>query len=332
LRSSTTGLLLFALLLIGGAALTAYLVFSPTAAFAPPRVVSIHKGDSMTAAARKLAQAGVVQSEVAFALYAKVTGRAKRVKPGDYAFKGGEAMPDVLTHLVNGDFMVVTITIPEGITVRQIGERFAAAGLLCENDFDTAARTGPIVSALGLGPLGAEGFLFPATYRFSPLTSTDHILTAMLGRFFEALTPDVEQRLFDLNLSAREMVTMASIIEKEAHSPDERPIIASVFYNRLRLGMPLQSDPTAQYNLSGESERAAAAVRIPSAFNTYEIAGLPPGPIANPGLPSMRAALYPAHTDYLYFVARNDGTHIFSRSFAEHEHAIAEVKEMRGGK
>jgi UPF0755 protein len=332
LRSSTTVILLAALLLIGGAGLTAYLVFSPTAAFAPPRVVSIHKGDSMTAAARKLAQAGVVRSEVAFALYAKVTGRAARVKPGDYAFKGGEAMPDVLTHLVNGDFMVVTITIPEGITVRQIGERLAASGLLCENEFDTAARTGPIVSALGLGPLGAEGFLFPATYRFSPLANTDHILTAMLGRFFEVLTPEVEQRLFDLNLSAREMVTMASIIEKEAHSPDERPIIASVFYNRLRLGMPLQSDPTAQYNLSGESERAAAAVRIPSAFNTYEIAGLPPGPIANPGLPSMRAALYPAHTDYLYFVARNDGTHIFSRSFAEHQRAIAKVKEMRGGK
>jgi len=191
LRSSTTVILLAALLLIGGAGLTAYLVFSPTAAFAPPRVVSIHKGDSMTAAARKLAQAGVVRSEVAFALYAKVTGRAARVKPGDYAFKGSEAMPDVLTHLVNGDFMVVTITIPEGITVRQIGERLAASGLLCENEFDTAARTGPIVSALGLGPLGAEGFLFPATYRFSPLANTDHILTAMLGRFFEVLTPEV---------------------------------------------------------------------------------------------------------------------------------------------
>lgn len=286
----------------------------------------------MTTVSHKLAQAGVVRSEIVFVVYAKATGRAKRVMPGDYAFKGGEAMPEVLTHLVNGDFMVVTITIPEGITVRQIGERLEASGLLCENEFDAAARSGPIVSALGLGPLGAEGFLFPATYRFSPLSNTDHILTAMLGRFFETLTPDIEQRLFDLNMSAREMVTMASIIEKEAHSAAERPIIASVFYNRLRLGMPLQSDPTAQYNLSGESERAAAAVRIPSAFNTYEIAGLPPGPIANPGLPSIRAALYPAHTDYLYFVARNDGTHIFSRSFAEHEQAIAEVKRMRGGK
>jgi UPF0755 protein len=305
-----------------------YIVFSPTSLFDPPRIVSIHKGESLTTAARKLAHADVVHSQLAFVVYAKATARANRVKPGDYAFKGGESMPQVLTHLVNGDFMVVTITIPEGMTVRQIGERLEHAQLLCENQFDEAARSGSIVSTLGLGPLGAEGFLFPATYRFSPLTTTDHILTTMLGRFFEILTPNVEQRMFELNLSAREMVTMASIIEKEAHEPRERPIIASVFYNRLRLGMPLQSDPTAQYNLQGESQRAATAVRASSAFNTYEIAGLPPGPIANPGLSSIRAALYPAHTDYLYFVARNDGTHIFTRSFAEHERAIAEVKRM----
>ena len=126
----------------------------------------------------------------------------------------------------------------------------------------------------------------------------------------------------------RELVTLASVIEREAKVPGERPIIASVFYNRLALGMPLQSDPTAQYNFAGETMRAVAAVRAPSAFNTYEFAGLPPGPIANPGLSSIRAALYPAHTDYLYFVARNDGTHIFSRSFKEHEHAIEEVRRM----
>jgi UPF0755 protein len=308
--------------------LVKYLVFTPTDVFDPPRIVSIHKGESMNTAARKLALAGVVRSQIAFVVYAKMTGGAKRVKPGDYAFKGSETIPDILRHLVNGDFMVVTITIPEGMTVHQIGARLEQAGLVCESDFDDAARSGRIVAALGLGPLGAEGFLFPATYRFSPLADRDHILSAMLSRFFEVLTPSVEQRLFDLNLTAREMVTMASIIEKEAHAPDERPLIASVFYNRLKLGMPLQSDPTAQYNLQGESQHAAIAVRETSAFNTYEIAGLPPGPIANPGLPSIRAALYPAHTDYLYFVARDDGTHIFSRTFAEHERAIAELKRM----
>jgi UPF0755 protein len=306
-----------------------HLVFGPTEIFQPPRIVSIRKGESMTAAARKLARAGIVRSQAAFVIYAEMTGKANRLKPGDYAFKGGEAMPEVFAHLVNGDFMVVTVTIPEGITVRQIGQRLERAGLVCENEFDAAARSGRIASALGLGPLGAEGFLFPATYRFSPMAKTDQILTTMLGRFFAVLTPAVEERLFEMGLTAREMVTMASIVEKEARVPGERPLIASVFYNRLKLGMPLQSDPTAQYNMQGESQRAATAVRLPSAFNTYEIAGLPPGPIANPGLPSIRAALYPAHTDYLYFVARNDGTHIFSRSFTEHERAIADMKRMR---
>jgi peptidoglycan lytic transglycosylase G len=317
------------LLAAAGAGLYAgYLIFSPTRRFQPLRVVSIRKGASMTEAAWVLAQAGVVRSQLAFVLYAETTGRAKLVKPGDYAFKGGEAMPAILTHLVSGDFMVVTVTIPEGMTVHQIGQRLEQAGLICENQFDAAARRGRIPAALGLGPLGAEGYLFPATYRFSPLASTDQILSEMLGRFFEVLTPAVEQRLFELGLTAREMVTMASIIEKEAHVARERPIIASVFYNRLKRGMPLQSDPTAQYNVRGESERAATAVRTPSAFNTYEIPGLPPGPIANPGLPSIQAALYPAHTDYLYFVARDDGTHIFSRSFAEHLRAIAKIKRM----
>jgi UPF0755 protein len=318
------------LTLVVGGLYVRYLVLNPTETFPKPRIVSIRKGASMAAAARELAQAGVVRSRLALVLYAGLTGRARRLKPGDYAFKGGEAMPEVLTHLVNGDFMVVTVTIPEGMTVHQIGERLEQAGLVCENEFDSAARGGRIATALGLGPLGAEGFLFPATYRFSPLAKTDQILSTMLERFFAVLTPAVEQRLFDLDLTAREMVTMASIVEKEAHVAQERPIIASVFYNRLKLGMPLQSDPTAQYNLQGDSERAATAVRMPSAFNTYEIAGLPPGPIANPGLPSMLAALYPAHTDYLYFVARNDGTHIFSRSFEEHQRAIAEIKRLNG--
>ena len=313
---------------VGSGLYVRYLVFDPTVTFSAPRIVSIRKGASMASAARELAQAGVVRSQLAFVVYADLTGRARRLKPGDYAFKGGEAMPEVLTHLVKGDFMVVTVTIPEGMTVHQIGERLEEAGLACENEFDTAARSGPIARALGLGPLGTEGFLFPATYRFSPLAKTDQILSIMLAQFFAVLTPAVEERLFELDLTAREMVTMASIVEKEARVPQERPIIASVFYNRLKLGMPLQSDPTAQYNLQGDSERAATAVRMPSAFNTYEIAGLPPGPIANPGLPSLLAALYPAHTDYLYFVARNDGTHIFSRSFAEHLHAIGEIKRL----
>jgi peptidoglycan lytic transglycosylase G len=258
-------------------------------------------------------------------IYAETTSEGRRVKPGDYAFTGGETTPQVLQHLVNGDFIVITVTIPEGLTLHQIGQRIGETGLLCDYQFDAAAR-GLVPQMLGLGSRGAEGFLFPATYRFSPTATPDQVVEAMLGRFYEILTPAIEERLFELGLTARQMVTMASIVEKEARVPGERPLIAGVFYNRLRLGMPLQSDPTAQYDPSGEVAHAAEAVHMPSAYNTYNIGGLPPGPIANPGLSSIMAALYPDHTDYLYFVARSDGTHIFSKSFEEHQRAIAEVR------
>ena len=307
-----------------------YYFFAPTARFVPSRVVSIRKGESLTTVAHHLADAGVVHSATAFALYAEMSGKAGRLQPGDYAFAGRERVRDILRHLVNGDFMVVTVTIPEGMTVHQIGEKLEVAGLVCDHEFDAAAFGGDLPRELGLGPLGAEGFLFPATYKFSPSAKTDEILAKMLERFFEVLTPQAEERMFELDLTPRELVTLASVIEREAKVPGERPIIASVFYNRLARGMPLQSDPTAQYNFAGETMRAVVAVRALSAFNTYDFAGLPPGPIANPGLSSIRAALYPAHTDYLYFVARNDGTHVFSRSFKEHEHAIEEVRRRTG--
>jgi len=314
---------------LAGAALGLAMYFALVrgpARFGQPRIVSIRDGESLNTAARKLAKAGVIRSALAFVLYVDMIGQARGLKPGDYAFTGGEGIARVLRHLVNGDFMTVSVTIPEGMTVHQIGERLQQAGLVCDGEFDTAALDGPVPRALGLGPLGAEGFLFPATYRVSPLAGKQQVLMAMLERFYAILTPEVEQRMFELGLDEREMVTLASIVEKEAKVPGERQTIASVFYNRLNLGMPLQSDPTAQYNFAGEPQQALAAVHARSAFNTYEFSGLPPGPIANPGLSSIHAALYPARTNYLYFVARSDGTHIFSRSFKEHERAIEEVR------
>jgi UPF0755 protein len=313
---------LFAIALAGA---VDYYFVSPTPAFSPPRIVSIRKGESLRRIARDLADNGIIKSPLPLLLWAKLSGEAARVQPGDYAFAGSEGVADVMRHLVNGDFMTVTVTIAEGLTVHQVALRLEQAGLVCDSQFEDAARHGALVEALGLGPLGAEGYLFPATYRFSPLATTDTILATTLARFYAILTPPVEEQMFRLGLDARELVTLASIIEKEAKVSGERALIAGVFYNRLRLKMPLQSDPTAQYSLDGEISRAATAVHTPSAFNTYMIPGLPPGPIANPGLSSIRAALYPVATDYLYFVARNDGRHVFSRSFVEHQRAIAAI-------
>ncbi|HVB82608.1 MAG TPA: endolytic transglycosylase MltG [Candidatus Binataceae bacterium] len=317
---------------VAAAVWIAYVCFVPVARFTEPKVVSVNPGDSLGVAARRLASAGVVRNARVMMLYAELAGEGRNLKPGDYAFSGGERIADVLRHLINGDFMVVTVAIPEGATLRQIAERLEESGLVCQGQFEAAARWGRLPAALGLEPLGAEGYLFPATYRFSPHASTGRILAAMLRRFYSALPPQTEERLFELNLSAHELVTLASIIEKEAEVPGERPTIASVFYNRLRLGMPLQSDPTAQYNPQGEIEPAATAVHTASAYNTYSFTGLPPGPIANPGMSSIMAALYPAHTDYLYFVARNDGTHIFSRTLREHERNIEVVRKLNARK
>src|SRR5208282_206714 len=311
-------ILVIAIIIGASYAAFSYYWLSPTERFAPPREVTIEKGESFRQIARSLADAGVVRSELALRVYGRLSRTASQIKPGDYAFKGGERIPDVMRHLVRGDFIVVTITIPEGLTVHEIAERVAQTGLVCEDEFENAARDGAIVRALGLMPLGAEGYLFPATYKFSPRAKTDDVLSAMLARFYQVLTPAVEERMFGAGLDARRLVTMASIVEKEAKAPGERPLIAGVFYNRLRLKMPLQSDPTAEYALDGAKAPAATAVHTASAFNTYDFTGLPPGPIANPGLKSIEAALYPAHTEFLYFVAREGGTHVFSKSFGEH--------------
>jgi peptidoglycan lytic transglycosylase G len=308
-----------------------YACFIPEPKFPKPIIISVNRGDSLAVVANRLAAAGVVRSARVTELYAEVSGGAARnLKPGDYAFRGGEDVGTVLRHIVQGDFIAAMVTIPEGSTVHQIAERMEEAGLACEWKFQAAARRGPLVRALGLEPLGAEGYLFPATYRFPPHASSEEILATMLQRFYAVLTPAMQRRLFVLGMSVHDLVTLASIIEKEAEVPGERPIIASVFYNRLKLGMPLQSDPTAQYNPSGETEPAVAAVRAVSGYNTYKFVGLPPGPIANPGMSSIMAALYPAHTDYLYFVARKDGTHIFSRTLREQQRAIALVKRLAG--
>ena len=325
---------LLVLAIIVGAAYVAlsYYWLTPTEKFAPPREVTIEKGESFHQIARALADAGIVRSELALRVYGRMSRTASQIKPGDYAFKGGERIPDVMRHLVKGDFIVVTITIPEGLTVHEIAERVAATGLVCEDEFEDAAREGEIVRALGLMPLGAEGYLFPATYKFSPNAKTNDVLAAMLARFYQVLTPEVEERMFAVGLDPRRLVTMASIVEKEAKAPAERPLIAGVFYNRLRLGMPLQSDPTAEYQLDGAPESAATAVHTTSAFNTYDFTGLPPGPIANPGLKSIEAALYPTQTDFLYFVAREGGTHVFSKSYDEHRRVIASERKETAGK
>jgi peptidoglycan lytic transglycosylase G len=324
-------LLIAALVIAAGLWVWLVALTARPARFDQPRIVAIRRGESFAEVADELAVQGVVRSKIMTIAYGRWTGEGSRVRPGEYAFAGGESISEVMRHLVRGDSLAISVTIPEGVTAHEIGRRLAAAGLVCDGDFDRAAANGALVRALGLERTGAEGFLFPATYRFPASVGVNQILAAMLERFYSVLTPAMEARMFELGLNQNQLITLASMIEREAKMPGERPVIASVFYNRLAAGMPLQSDPTAEYNTSGETVRAVEAVRTVTAFNTYTNAGLPPGPIANPGLSAIDAALYPASTDYLYFVARSDGTHIFSRSFSEHLRAIAQLRREAAG-
>ncbi len=316
--------LIFVALALSGVAF--YSLVQPGPALEAPRLVEVKRDEHLRTIARDLERAQVVRSALALLTYARLSGAANRLQPGDYKFSGGETIAEVLGHIVRGESIVITVAIPEGSSVRQIARRLETARLVCDWKFVETARHSALPKALGLAPLGVEGYLFPATYRFTPTVTPEEVLAAMLERFFTQLTPQVEQRAFDMGLSTRELVTLASMIEKEAKVPAERPLIASVFYNRLRLHMPLQSDPTAQYSFEGVTGPAAQAVHTPSSFNTYDFAGLPPGPIANPGWDSIHAALYPATTGYLYFVARKDGSHIFSRTLKEHDRAIATIR------
>jgi UPF0755 protein len=320
-----TAVLIFLIVLAGGAGVWLFLL-SPGPVLESPRMVEVRHGERLHSIATSLKRAGIVRSRFALMLYARLTGTANRVQPGEYRFTGGETIPEVLGHLVRGESIVVTVTIPEGSSVREIGRYLEQARLLCDWKFVKVARRSPLVKALGLSPFGVEGYLFPATYRFPPSATAQEILTAMIERFYTQITPQVEERAFQMGLSVRQLVTLASIIEKEAKVPSERPLIAGVFYNRLRLHIPLQSDPTAQYSIDGITAPVAQAVHQSSPFNTYDFAGLPPGPIANPGWDSIRAALYPTPTDYLYFVARKDGSHVFSRTLKEHDRAIADLR------
>lgn len=319
---------LFLSALLGAAAAYYFFFMLPGPSLESPRFVEIKHGQGVKSVAASLERAEIVRSALALGVYARLTGVANRLQPGDYRFAGGETIPQVMGHLVRGESVEITVAIPEGSTVRQIAQYLEMARLVCDWQFVRVARHSPIPADLGLAPIGVEGYLFPATYRFAPNVTPTEILAALLKRFFEQMSPAVQERAFQMGLSMNQMVTLASIIEKEAKVPAERPLIAGVFYNRLRLHMPLQSDPTAQYSFEGVTGRAQQAVHVPSAFNTYDFTGLPPGPIANPGWDSIHAALYPDPTGYLYFVARKDGSHIFSRTLKEHDRAIAGLRKV----
>jgi UPF0755 protein len=312
------------LVLVAGTAAVAWVTVR-TAPPLPPEgaTVVIPEGSGVAEIAHRLEVAGVVRSALLFRVWARIAGRDRTIQPGTYRFEGAVDVNDVLTRLAAG-VASVEVTIPEGLTVRETADLLAARGLGSAESFRCLATDPEFLLAAGVPGPQLEGFLFPDTYRFAPDTDPTEVLGTMVRRFHERFDAERHRRAHERRLTINEVLTLASIVEKETGKAAERPLIAAVFANRLRIGMPLQSDPTVIYSLRAfDGNLTRADLANPSPYNTYVARGLPPGPIANPGLAAIDAALAPADSPALYFVSRNDGSHEFSTTLADHNRAVA---------
>ena len=280
--------------------------------------------------ARLLQSKGVIRDASRFYLLALLKHSIHRLQAGEYAFSTLDLPEGVLEKIANGKVVVYVLTLPEGSTLQDVAGIVDRARLAGFGEIIQAGRSASLAQALNIKANGLEGYLFPDTYRFKKPVSGASIVGRMVARFRQELPADRQSLEKELGMSLNQVVTMASIIEKEAKLDPERSIIAGVFYNRLKIGMPLQSDPTAVYDLPGFSGPITAAdLKRQSPYNTYRIKGLPPGPICNPGKKSIMAALHPAKVPYLYFVSSNDGAHHFSVTCEEHQKAVSHYYELK---
>jgi UPF0755 protein len=287
-----------------------------------PERVRIPNGASLRAVSESLEAHGVITSASAFRLWAASGGRDRSIKPGTYDFARGSEWSEVLAVLVSGRGVSATVAIPEGWGIREITPVLAKGLDVAPESIAVAVTDSALRRALQVPTPTLEGYLFPATYEFPLGTSARSAVTTMVRRFEQAWRPEWDAQLARQQRTRHQAVTMAAIVEKEARVAAERPTIAGVYWNRVRKGMRLQADPTVQYALGEHVDRVLYKhLEVESPYNTYQVAGLPPGPIASPGAASLAAAVNPADVPYLFFVAHPDGHHEFRRTFAEHQEA-----------
>ncbi len=283
--------------------------------------IEVRKGDSFAAITKELSDKGVVAQWRPLVLWAQLRGVDKKVHPGLYRFEGSVAPASVLARLVDGRSVHFRVTIPEGLTVRQIADLLERQARVSAEKFVVATKNPALLDPLEVDSL--EGYLFPATYKLPAVATEEEVVETLLATFERRFTREMEARGRVIGMTRHQVVTLASIIEKEGGPHGEWAMVSAVFHNRLKRGMRLQSDPTVIYGLENfDGNLTRRDLRTPTPYNTYRIAGLPPGPIANPGLAAINAALFPAAVDYLYFVSKNDGSHHFSGTLREHNKAV----------
>ena len=303
---------------------------TPQGSDAARQTVVIEAGDGFSTVSRRLARSGLNPRPFQFAVLARLKGFDKRIMAGEYELRANMSPQALLKTLVNGRVRLYRLTIPEGYTLRQIADEAARAGFGTADAFLTAARDPARAKRYGIEARTLEGYLFPDTYRFPRTARAEQIIDAMVRRFQKVFTPRWHRRARELQMTVHEVVTLASIVEKETGAAAERPLIASVFHNRLRRGMRLETDPTVIYGIQDfNGNLTRKHLKTPTPYNTYRIRGLPPGPIASPGAASLQAALYPAETDFLFFVSRKDHTHQFSTNITDHNRAVRKYQLRR---
>jgi len=284
------------------------------------KFVLLRPGYSTHRIANELRSAGVIRNTPAFLLWHYVA-RPRSLKAGEYLFDQSANALRIHRRLARGDIYVHTVVIPEGFNVFEISQAIEGAGLGTRADFLTAAQNTALINDLDPAAHSLEGYLFPATYQFTRTQTMQDMVATMVRRFRR------EAAAIGLTGNLHQVVTMASIVEKETSAPQERPVVASVYYNRLHRGIALDADPSVIYAalLAGSYDGVLhhADLQINSPYNTYRYPGLPPGPIANPGLASLKAALHPADTEYFYFVSNGNGQHRFAATLEEHNHNVS---------
>ncbi len=302
-----------------------YLFLNSTPSFErSEQIVSIPAGTPFRKIAKELKLKGVITNEFKFYILSRYKGNLTKIKAGEYLLYTNLKPLEVLDIMVSGRTYLYRVTIPEGYNMVEVSKIVSALGLVTEEDFLKKAVDPILINHLQIRGVSVEGYLFPETYYFSKPVTSEKIIETMVKRFKENYTDAISFKAQKLGLSQLKVVTLASIIEKETGIPEERRLISSVFQNRLRLGMKLQSDPTVIYGIfksfSGNLTKKDLQTSTP--FNTYTHLGLPLGPIANPGRESLDAAVSPAPSNYIFFVSKNDGSHVFTTNYKDHLKAV----------
>ena len=297
---------------------------------ADPLIINVRPGQTLNTTADILYRENIIENAMKFVLVARIKGYEKRLKAGEYLLSAAMTPLQLLDIMVKGAVKLHKLTIPEGYNLYQIADLVDTANLGTKTDFIQAVTDPARVRQNGLEGQTFEGYLFPDTYFFPKEVTIEGLIAAMVKRFWSVFVPEWQARAKELGLTVHQVVTLASIIEKETGAGFERPIISSVFHNRLKKKMRLETDPTVIYGIKNfDGNLTREHLTTPTPYNTYKIRGLPIGPIANPGGASLEAALYPDDTNYIYFVSRKDSTHQFSTTLKQHNRAVQKYQLRR---